>query len=258
METMKTGESFGAGYELPNFREDLAFIGLEIEKRLGLQRDRSEKAKRLDPVLRRLSKEVISRLNAGRAEEAEEKYKQLLYASAEMFAIRGLARQSFYRFRALKETMETAYYKQVRPYIFDGGEEPSLSALRNLDFIVEYTRKGVAEKRTKKIFSDEEMDVSFVEAMAEGVGEISKGLTFEMVMVDWQISPELQEKYLAVGRRALSVAMYTIQECENLASQYSEFFDKYFRFMIVRMTDSMEYIKDHINAVQAAIASRQK
>ena len=246
-------------YDLSGFREDLGFIAFQIEKRLGLQRDRCEKAKRLDPVLRRLSKEVISYLNAGQTETAEEKYTQMLAVTAEMFAIRALARQSFYRFRAMKESMEAAYYRQVRAYIFNGGDKTFVSALRNLNFVVEYTQKnGITEKRIKKIFSDEEMDVSFVEAMAEGVGEISKGLTFEMAMVDWQLSSELQDKYLAVGRRALSVARYTIQECDSMASQYSEFFDKYFRFMLVRMTESMEHIKNRINTIQAAIVARQK
>lgn len=254
METEQSMDSFN----MPNFQEDLAFTIFEIETRLENQTRKVAKAKVLDPVLRRLSKEVIRCLNAGRAEEAEKKYQELLNVAGEMFAIRGLARQSFYRFRALKETIEALGYRQVRQYIYKGGDEPSLSAIRNLDFNIIYTRKGVDEKRTKKIFSEEELDASFVEAMAEVVGEISKGLNFEMAMVNWHLDPESQERYLAIGRRALNVARNIISECDYLGSKYSELFDKYFRFMLVRMGDTLGHIELRINTLQSVIASRSR
>lgn len=245
-------------YDLEHFREDLAFTILEIEKRLENQTGKVAKAKALDPVLRRLSKEVIRYLNAGDTEMAEKKYQELLGVAAEMFAIRGLARQSFYRFRALKETIEALGYRQIRQYIYEGGAEPSLSSIRDLDLNITYSRKGIDEKRSKKIFSEEELDASFIEAMAEVVGEISKGLNFEMAMVDWHLSSEMQEKYLVVGRRALNVARHIISECDYLGSKYSELFDKYFRFMLVRMGDTLGHIEVRINTLQSVIAARQK
>jgi|SRR3989344_8644303 len=258
MESKK--EESGSLYELENFREDLAFVTLEIEKHLTHQREKVAKARELDPILRRLSKQAINYLNAGRDEEAERTYQELLAVVADMFAIRGLARQSYLRFRALKEVIEALLYKQVRRYIYEGGEEPAISSIRKLDFTVNYASKktGQLEKNIKKIFSEEEMDISMIEAMAETCGEISKGLNFDMAMADWQTNPELQDKYLAVGRRALNISGRIISECDDLAAKYSELFDKFFRFLLVRMGDTMEHVKTRISTIQGAIAARQK
>lgn len=244
--------------ELDSFREGLGFLSLGIEKVLDAQNREISAAKELDPVIRKLAKELENYANLGQLVDVDITKIALLKQCRKVFRLRSLARKSFYQFRSIKEALEAIFYADFRAYIYGDGPAPSIEATLNFDFrqLEDDDPKARKSDRPEQIFRHDKFTTTAVEALAETIGEISKGLTFAMATSDWQTSRELQDKYLVAARKALALCQIVLPWCEEFGSKYSDLFDKFFRSMLNFMGRSMLAIARLTVDLQVVIGKR--
>lgn len=243
--------------DLSALQESFGFLALNIERVLDGQNREINEAKELDPLIRKLAKELENYANLERIEDVENTKIELLKRCRKVFKLRSLARKSFYQFRSTKEALEAMFYAEFRAYVYGSGLAPSIDAILDFDFRqLEDDPKARKSDRPEQIFRHDKFTTTIVEALAETIGEISKGLTFAMAMSDWQANSELQDKYLVAARKALALCQIVLPWCEEFGAKYSDLFDKFFRSMLNFMGRSMLAIARLTVDLQVVIGKR--
>lgn len=228
-------------------QEDLAYFGVRAEDVFSSQKQQIELAYELDNVIRSLAKQLIQFCNSGAGrDDVQTVHEGLITNCARIFRLRRLGRSSAIRFRALKEAIEALIYEQAAGYIFFGSYKPSLASIMAIKL----------GERPQDTFGCEELTGSWVMALVEAVGEISKGLRTYLAQEKWEDNPDRCDELLAMSRRALTICQILMEECEKIGAKYSHLIDKFLRRLVTIMNGSILYITDRINSLQLVVAMR--